>query len=103
MTPSQLASAEALNPTMVSRLASHLTERGLVERSQPDGDRRSYRLRATPSGCAVVARLRATRAQAIGMRLEALTMEERSALWAGLGALEALSHPITPRRPGGSR
>src|SRR5262245_57073739 len=61
MRAGDLASTEALNPTMLSRVLGHLEDRGLVERSADAGDRRSTWARATGSGRRLVRRLRRRR------------------------------------------
>ena len=45
-----LAAAEAVNPTMLSRVLSHLEDRGLVQRGPDPGDARCTVARATPAG-----------------------------------------------------
>src|SRR5258708_38882885 len=45
-----LASAERISPPSVTVIVPKLDERGLVERSPDDRDRRVYRLRVTPAG-----------------------------------------------------
>lgn len=89
--PRDLAGAEALNPTMLSRVAGHLEQAGLIARDQDPDDGRACFLRPTEEGAALVARLRARRSELIGERLAALTPDQVAALTAALPALEALA------------
>ena len=86
-----LATAEALNPTMLSRVLAHLEEAGLVVRAADPGDGRASRAAATPAGRRLVGRLRARRGALLRARLEALPADQVDALMAALPALEALA------------
>jgi DNA-binding MarR family transcriptional regulator len=88
-----LAAAEAVNPTMLSRVLAHLEERGLVQRRPSDDDARCTLVAATPAGRRMIGRLRARRAAVLGERLAALGPQEAAALVAALPALEALARP----------
>ena len=61
-----LAAAEAVNPTMLSRVLAHLEGEGLVERAPAPDDARCTEVRATAAGRRLIARLRARRASAAG-------------------------------------
>ncbi len=89
--PRDLAHAEALNPTMLSRVAAHLEAAGLVAREPDPEDGRACFLQATEDGAALIARLRARRTELIGERLAGLSDEHRAAITAALPALEALA------------
>jgi DNA-binding MarR family transcriptional regulator len=87
----ELAAAEALNPTMLSRILAHLEGRELIERAPDPDDARSTVARATPSGKRLLGRLRARRAAVLRERLAELSPDEVAALRAALPALEALA------------
>ena len=59
MRPGDMAEAEGVNPTMLSRILGHLAEAGLVEREPDPHDGRAARVRATAAGRRRIARLRA--------------------------------------------
>jgi DNA-binding MarR family transcriptional regulator len=86
-----LAAAEAVNPTMLSRVLAHLEERGLVRRGPDPGDARCTVARATPAGRRLVTRLRARRAALVGERMEQLDPAHVRLLLDALPALEALA------------
>jgi DNA-binding MarR family transcriptional regulator len=87
----ELAEAEGLNPTMVSRVLAHLEERGLVARTQDAADRRGTLVRATPAGRRLVRRLRARHASLLRERLAELPEDRIEAVLAALPALEELA------------
>ena len=93
-----LASAEALNPTMLSRVLGHLEEAGLVARTPDAADARSSVARATPAGKRLIQRLRARRAAVLTERLADLPADQVAALRAALPALEALAEIDEPTR-----
>ena len=91
-----LADAEALNPTMLSRILGHLEERGLAARAPDPEDGRATLVRATADGRLLVERLRARRAALLMRWLEDLTPEGRASLLAALPALEELAGAARP-------
>ena len=91
MRAGDLAQAEALNPTLLSRVLAHLEERGLASRGPDPGDGRATIARATPGGRRLVERLRERRAALLVDWLEGLTPEGRTSLLAALPALEELA------------
>lgn len=86
-----LAGAEAVNPTMLSRVLAHLEEAGLVVRGTDPDDARCTVARATPAGRRLVTRLRARRAALLLDRLEQLDAADVAVLAQALPALEALA------------
>ncbi len=86
----ELAAAEAVNPTMLSRVLAHLEQAGLARREPSAGDARCTVARATPAGRRLVSRLRARRAALLLERLEELPPDDIARLAAALPALEAL-------------
>ena len=86
-----LAAAESVNPTMLSRVMAHLEEGGLVERAPAPDDARCTEVRATPAGRRLIGRLRARRAAILAERLGELPADQVDALLAALPALESLA------------
>ncbi len=86
-----LAAAESVNPTMLSRILGRLEEQGLIERGPDPEDARSTVVRATSPGKRLIGRLRVRRAAVLRARLADLTPEQVAALRAALPALEALA------------
>ena len=76
MRAGDLAAAESVNPTMLSRILGHLEEAGLIERAPDPEDARSTVARATPAGRRLIGRLRARRAAVLRARLADLTPEQ---------------------------
>ena len=91
---SELASVESLNPTMLSRIVGGLVERGLLERTSDDVDRRAAWVDATPAGRQLAKHIRRERTDAINAALEGLSPEHRRRLEESLPALEALSEQL---------
>jgi DNA-binding MarR family transcriptional regulator len=94
---SELAEAEALNPTMLSRVISHLVDIGLVARASDDGDRRAAWVRATDAGHELAEQLRRERTDALNAALEQLPMADRRLLVQALPALEQLGESLRER------
>lgn len=92
-----LAEAEAVNPTMLSRVIALLEERGLVERRGDPQDGRRTLVAATPAGTRLIERVRARRAALLLARLEKMPPEHVAALRAALPALEDLAREEDPR------
>jgi DNA-binding MarR family transcriptional regulator len=100
---SELAEIESVNPTMLSRIAAHLCEAGLIVRSADPGDRRSAFVEATAAGRRMRKRIHRERTQALGAHVEQLTDEQRQALWEALPVLEELAERMPSGRPAGER
>jgi DNA-binding MarR family transcriptional regulator len=86
-----LAAAEGLNPTMLSRILAHLEERELIVRASDAGDRRCAVVRPTPAGRRLVRRLRAAHGRLLLERLAELPEAQVADVLAALPALEALA------------
>jgi DNA-binding MarR family transcriptional regulator len=91
MRAGDLAGAEALNPTMLSRILAHLERRGLAAREADPEDGRATLARATADGRRLVERLRARRAALLMGWLDDLAPDARASLLAALPALEELA------------
>jgi DNA-binding MarR family transcriptional regulator len=88
---SDLAEAEGINPTQLSRAIAHLVEAGLVERSADEGDRRAAWLKPTPAGRKLTERIRRERTDALNVALQGLAPDERERIITALTALEHLA------------
>jgi DNA-binding MarR family transcriptional regulator len=96
---SELAEAESLNPTMLSRVTAQLSEAGLIRRSADREDRRSAFVEATAAGRRMRERIQRERTQALSAHVEALDGAQLKALLRALPVLEELAD----RLPGGRR
>jgi DNA-binding MarR family transcriptional regulator len=96
---SDLADAEGLNPTMLSRVIAALAEEGLLERASDEGDRRAAWVRATAAGRRLAERMRRERTDALLVGLGALDETKRRAIDKALPALEELSEQLKGRQP----
>jgi DNA-binding MarR family transcriptional regulator len=91
---SDLADAEGINPTQLSRAVAHLVETGLVERSADEGDRRAAWLKPTAAGRKLTERIRRERTDALTLALEGLEPAERERIAVALHALEHLAEEL---------
>ncbi|MBV9872717.1 MAG: MarR family transcriptional regulator [Frankiaceae bacterium] len=94
---SDLADAESMNPTMVSRVVAALDDAGLVRRRPDPDDRRAGLLEVTATGRRTHDRLRAERGRILNEGLDSLSAEQRAAVEAAVPALEALVEVIRSR------
>ena len=91
---SDLAAAEAINPTQLSRSIAQLVEGGLVQRAADEGDRRAAWVKPTPAGKRLAERIRRERTDALNVALEGLSAAERERIVAALEALEQLAEGL---------
>jgi DNA-binding MarR family transcriptional regulator len=96
---SELAEAESLNPTMLSRVSAQLCEAGLIRRSADPRDRRSAFLAPTAAGRRLRERIHRERAQALSEHVQELDESQRLALWRALPVLEELAERLPGGRP----
>jgi DNA-binding MarR family transcriptional regulator len=87
---SDLAEAEHMNPTMLSRVVGALVDAGLVRRRVDPEDRRAGLVEVSANGRRTHDRLRAERGRILADGLAALDPEQRAAVEGALPALEAL-------------
>lgn len=87
---SDLAEAEGLNPTMLSRMVGDLVQEGLLERSSDPGDRRAAWVQVTALGSDLARRMRGERTEAVLSALDGLSASDRRAVIKALPALEQL-------------
>jgi DNA-binding MarR family transcriptional regulator len=91
---SELAEAEAINPTMLSRVIAELTEAGLLERVSDEGDRRAVWVSCSPAGRRLADRIRRERTDALSLGLDKLAPEERELIERAVPALERLAEQL---------
>jgi DNA-binding MarR family transcriptional regulator len=94
-----LAAAEGIAPSTLTRLVTALEEQGHVERCPVPGDARASTLTITAHGHAVLERIRQESTTLLADSLRTLTREQLAALAAALPALEQLADgdPRDPR------
>ena len=94
-----LAAAEGIAPSTLTRLVTVLEERGYVERCPVPGDARASTLAITSDGHAVLELIREQSTILLADRLRTLTGDQREALATALPALEQLGEvdPGDPR------
>jgi DNA-binding MarR family transcriptional regulator len=94
-----LAAAEGIAPSTLTRLVAALEEFGYVKRCTDPKDARASTLAITPEGHEILERLRAEGTALLTESLLLLTPEQRSAVAAALPALEQLAEaePTDPR------
>jgi len=88
-----LAAAEGVAPSTLTRLVSALEDLGYVRRDADPKDARASTLAITPKGHDTLERLRAENSALLAQQLMLLTPEQRAALATALPALEALADP----------
>lgn len=96
---SELADAEAVNPTMLSRVISDLTEAGLLERVSDEGDRRTAWVQSTAAGRRLAERMRRERTDSLNLALSELPESDRRRIETVLPALERLAEQLREARP----
>ncbi len=94
---SELAVAEDVNPTMLSRVIGKLDDAGLIRRVPSPRDRRAALVEPTPAGRRLKQRMQERRNAALSAALAGLSDDDDAALVAALPALEALV--TAARRP----
>jgi DNA-binding MarR family transcriptional regulator len=97
-----LAAAERVAPSTLTRLVSALEERGYVQRGAVPSDARACMLAVTDLGTVVLDRIRQETTSLLTETLRMLPADQLAALAAALPALEHLSETGTsgPRQPG---
>lgn len=91
---SDVARADGINPTMLSRVIAHLVERGLVERRSDERDRRSAWVAPTPDGRRLARQMRRERTEAVEQALARLEPHQQRIVEAALPALERLAEEL---------
>lgn len=96
---SELSEAEAINPTMLSRVIAELVEAGLLERLSDERDRRAVWVSCTSSGRRLSERIRRERTDAVTVALDGLGDDERELIERALPALERMAEQLKDGRP----
>lgn len=96
-----LAAAERVAPSTLTRLVNVLEERGYLMRQPSPGDARAYLVTITEAGRAVLERIREEATSALTDTLMTLPPDQLAALKAALPALEQLTG--RPSEAGGQR
>jgi len=91
---SEVAANEGINPTMLSRIVSHLESANLVTRTPDAGDARVMHLSSTDQGRALCDEIRNERTDALQSALGKLTVEQRLTLFDALPVLESLVNTL---------
>ena len=91
---SALRELEGLNATMLSRMVSALTRRGLVIRRPDPNDQRAAVLEVTDGGRALAAELRQARTRTLAECLERLPARTATTIVRALPSLEALADEL---------
>jgi len=94
---SELAAAEAINPTQLSRSVAHLVDIGAVERASDQGDRRAAWVKPTATGRRLADKIRRERTDALNLALADLSPDERRRIEAAVPALERLAEILKDR------
>jgi len=91
-----LAAAEKIAPSTLTRMVTVLEDRGYVQRAAVPGDARASTLVITPAGHAILERIRQDTATRLADSLRALSPAQIAALAAALPALEQLASAGPP-------
>jgi DNA-binding MarR family transcriptional regulator len=86
-----LAAAERIAPSTLTRLVAALEERGYLERASAPGDARACLVSVTESGLAVLLRIKAEITTLLTQQLATLPDDQLAALAGALPALEQLA------------
>jgi len=91
---SELANAEGVNPTMLSRLVGDLGDAGLLSRVSDPEDGRAALVQATQEGRRLAARMRRERTDVLNRALASLPAADLAKLERALPALEELAEAL---------
>jgi DNA-binding MarR family transcriptional regulator len=89
-----LAAAEGIAPSTLTRLVTALEERGYVERCPVPGDARASTLAVAPEGSAILDRIHEESTILLAGSLQGLTPAQLEALAAALPAMEILADSL---------
>ena len=90
LTPSELADVERIQRPTATRVAAHLTERGLVQRADDPRDGRVSLLSVTPAGQALLDEVRSRKNAYLADRMDGLSAGDRAALERAADVLERI-------------
>jgi DNA-binding MarR family transcriptional regulator len=95
----ELAAAERINPTLLSRVVGRLEDDGLVQRAASEQDRRAYLVTITDQGKQLTEGVRRDRCRALAEHVAELDPAEAAALFAAVPALESLASALSAGSP----
>jgi DNA-binding MarR family transcriptional regulator len=95
---SDLADAEAINPTQLSRSVAHLVDIGAVQRASDQGDRRAAWVKPTATGRRLAEKIRRERTDALNVALADLAPDDRRRIEHAVPALEQLAEILKAGR-----
>ena len=87
----ELATQQGVSQPAMTQLVTRLQDAGLAERLPDPGDGRVVRVHITESGRAELARRRVVRTERLGALFDRLSADDRTALFAALPAITALT------------
>ena len=90
LTLGELAAVERVAPPSMTRIVSHLEDRGLVSREVDAADRRVSRVSTTAEGQRLLERSRSKKTAYLAARIENLSDEDRALLQRALPVIERL-------------
>ena len=90
LTPSELADVERIQRPTATRVAAHLTERGLVERADDPRDGRVSLLSVSADGRALLDKVRSRKNAYLADRMDGLSAGDRAALERAADVLERM-------------
>ena len=90
LTLGELAALERVAPPSMTRIVSHLEERGLVVRQVDAADRRVARVSTTADGSEMLERSRGKKTAYLAARIDKLSDDERALLQKALPVIERL-------------
>jgi len=90
LTPSELADVERIQRPTATRVAAHLTERGLVQRADDPEDGRISLLSVTAAGQALLDEVRSRKNAYLADRMDGLSAGDRAALERAADVLERM-------------
>lgn len=91
-----LAAAEGIAPSTLTRLVTALEDSGFVQRCADPSDARASTLAITPHGHEIMEQIRSDITLALARSLRELAPDQRVALAAALPVLEQLAEPPAP-------
>ena len=91
-----LAAAEGIAPSTLTRLVTALEDSGFVQRCADPSDARASTLAITPHGHEIMEQIRSDITLALARSLRELSPDQRVALAAALPVLEQLAEPPAP-------
>lgn len=96
VTLGRLAAIEQVRPPSITRMTALLEEKGLIQRTTEEADRRCTAVAATPKGRRLLARVRESRDSFLAERLGGLPAADLARLESVVDILERLAEDVRP-------